>query len=161
MEEFICRYPFDVKKFKVKILKPRGDFAHENFPESRYAVDFELPLGTPVLAVRKGIVILTKHDSDGCYPTSKVRNLTVAEMKELVNLSTNLVGIDHRNGIFTEYAHLAKDQVVSREHSVEKGEVIGYIGKSGLMNESHLHFNACKIENRKGISIPVKFYQVK
>jgi murein DD-endopeptidase MepM/ murein hydrolase activator NlpD len=157
MEEFICRYPFDVKKYEVKILKPKGEFAHENFPESKYAVDFELPLGVPVSAVKKGVVSLVRCDSGIYCSTSELKGLTEVEKKELANRFTNIVGIRH-NGIFTEYAHLAKERVVSENQSVEEGEAIGYVGMSGITDLFHLHFNACKIENRKGISIPVKFY---
>jgi murein DD-endopeptidase MepM/ murein hydrolase activator NlpD len=156
MEEFICSYPFDVKKYDVKIFKPEGELAHENFPESRYAIDFRLPLGAPVLAVKKGVVSLVRCDSDVYFSTSEVKDLTELEKRELANRFTNVIGIRH-NEIFTEYAHLAKNRVVSKNQSVEEGEAIGYIDMSGITDISHLHFNACKIENKKGISIPVRF----
>jgi murein DD-endopeptidase MepM/ murein hydrolase activator NlpD len=156
MEEFVCRYPFDTKKYEVKILKPKGEFAHENFSESRYAVDFALPLGAPVLAVKKGVIILAKYDSDTHYSTTEVKDLTEAEKREIANRYTNIVGIKH-NGVFTEYAHLAKNRVVSEEQSVEEGEVIGYIGRYGIIDLDHLHFNAFTNESNIVRSIPVRF----
>jgi len=154
-----CRYPFDNKKYEVKIKNPTGEFAHENFPESRYAVDFVLPLGTPVLAVRKGVVITAKYDSDVHYSSTEVRDLSMGERIDLANEYTNLIGIDHRDGTFTEYAHLAKKEVVSNGQNVEEREIIGYVGLSGITDFSHQHFNPFKIENRKGISIPVRFIE--
>lgn len=157
MKEFICRYPFNIKRYEIKILKPEGEFAHENFPESRYAVDFKLPLGTPVLAVKKGTVIIVKHDSDVYFRPKQLSGIKMHEIMNLAVKSLNYIGIDHGNGTFTEYCHLSKRKVVLENQSVEEGDVIGYTGKSGIMDLYHLHFNACKIENKKGVSIPVGF----
>jgi murein DD-endopeptidase MepM/ murein hydrolase activator NlpD len=159
--KFICRYPFDNKRYEVKIVNPSGDFAHEKYPESKYAKDFVLPLGTPVLAVRRGFVNLAKYDSDIHYSSSEVKDLTMPEKRELANKYTNLVGINHKDGTFAEYAHLAKKEVVSEWQDVEEGEVIGYVGLSGITDFSHLHFNAFKIKNVKVISIPVKFRKIR
>ena len=159
MKQFTCRYPFDNKKYEVKIVNPSGDFAHENYPESKYAKDFVLPLGTPVLAARRGFVNLAKYDSDVHYSSTEVKDLTMPEKRELANKYTNLVGIDHKDGALTEYAHLAKRRAVSEGQNVEEGELIGYVGLSGITDLPHLHFNAFKIENGKGISIPVEFIE--
>lgn len=157
MKEFICRYPFDIKRYEIKILRPEGKFAHENFPESRYAVDFGLPLGSPVLAVKKGTIVLVKHDSDDYFTPKQSINLAMSELMKLAVRSLNYVVINHENGTVTEYCHLSKNKVVSEKQSVEEGDIIGYTGRSGFMDLDHLHFNAGKIENRKGVSIPVKF----
>ena len=41
--------------------------------------------------------------------------------------------------------------------SVEAGDVIGHTGESGIMDMPHLHFNAGRIKDTRGISIPVRF----
>lgn len=161
MKQFTCRYPFDTNKYKIDIKRPEGEYAHENFPESRYAKDFALPLGAPVLAVKKGEIILAKYDSDVHFSTREIGHLSMNEIFDLVAEYTNLVGIDHKDGTYTEYAHLAKRRVVSEKQSVEEGEVIGRVGLYGITDLKHLHFNAFKIENGKGISIPVKFRKIR
>jgi murein DD-endopeptidase MepM/ murein hydrolase activator NlpD len=153
-----CRYPFP-ENVKFEAVEPKGDFAHENFPESMYAKDFVLPLEAPVLAVKKGIVILSRYDSDVHFSTTEVEPLSIDERIDLATKYTNLVGIDHKDGTLTEYAHLAKRRAVSEGQNVEEGELIGYVGLSGITDLPHLHFNAFKIENGKGISIPVEFIE--
>lgn len=51
-------YPFP-KDIEIRARKPpEGRYVHENHPESRYAIDFLLPLGTPVIASCEGKVVL-------------------------------------------------------------------------------------------------------
>jgi len=140
-----CVYPFP-EDLEVKIAKPTGEYAHDNFPESRYAVDFLLEIGTPILAASDGIVIKIKSDSDKWGLDIKLTN------------KANYVYIGHDDGTYTEYLHLGKDQVVVEEgQEVNIGDLLGYTGLSGCMSEPHLHFNGFKVEGEKGISIPVEF----
>lgn len=51
----------------------------------------------------------------------------------------NAVKIRHNNGYYTLYAHL--DRVdVSLNQTVKKGQVIGYMGNTGVSKGGHLHF---------------------
>lgn len=53
----------------------------------------------------------------------------------------NYVTIDHGNGYYTRYQHMAKNSiVVSEGDSVDQGQVIGKIGQSGRCQGAHLHF---------------------
>lgn len=105
--------------------------------------------GTPVLAVRAGVVIRADHG---------YRDPTAAEMQaHLDNPNTDealdffrgrQVWIDHGNGIVTRYCHLegiAPGLTVGAR--VTGGQTIGFVGESGtpdsLTNpgvEIHLHF---------------------
>lgn len=55
----------------------------------------------------------------------------------------NVVVIDHGNGYFTRYAHLA-DVEVRRGMKVQKGKRIGYVGVSGNSFAPHLHYEVLR-----------------
>ena len=55
----------------------------------------------------------------------------------------NVVVIDHRNGYFTRYAHLA-DIETARGRSVKRGTRIGYVGVSGNSFAPHLHYEVLR-----------------
>ena len=79
--------------------------------------DFRANIGTPVYASNSGIVRLA-------------RNLFY---------SGNIVIIDHGMGVFTNYAHLSKVQVVAGQ-LIESGHQIGLSGASGRVSGPHLHW---------------------
>ena len=152
--ENLFRYPFDTDKNEIKEAHPTGFFAHENYLQSKYARDFILPLGSRVLAAKKGVVVKAKHDSDGCY-SGDLSGLSKEEIETLVFNYINAVAIKHENNIFTEYVHLSNKKVVSEGQEVKESELIGFTGRSGVMDKTnHLHFNAF---TEKGLSIPVSF----
>ena len=54
-----------------------------------------------------------------------------------------VVTIDHENGILTNYANLQSEDFIKVGTKVKKGDIIGGVGKSGVMEgdiEPHLHF---------------------
>ena len=53
------------------------------------------------------------------------------------------VEIKHRKGIVTRYAH-ANDLLVKKGQRVKKGDVLGLVGKTGLVTGPHLHFEIIK-----------------
>lgn len=139
------RLPFQETVAK-RVVRPTGEYAHENFPESRYAIDFLLNVDTPILAARGGRVFKTKSDSDKYGLDAKLAN------------EANYAVIYHGDGTYAEYIHLGKGRVEVREgQDVRTGDLLGYSGLSGCMSHPHLHFNAFKIEDGKGVSIPVEF----
>jgi murein DD-endopeptidase MepM/ murein hydrolase activator NlpD len=95
-------------------------------------VDFAAPRGTPIYATGKGVVIKVKYS--GGYG------------KEIV--------IDHGYGYKTVYAHLSKYNV-RRGQKVKRGQIIGYVGSTGLSIGSHVHYEVRK--NDKPIN-PVHFF---
>jgi murein DD-endopeptidase MepM/ murein hydrolase activator NlpD len=90
------------------------------------AYDFDLPVGTDVLAARDGVVKSVKQDSpdDGQGYGEH-----------------NYVFIQHDDGSVAFYAHLMQDGVrVEVGDEIAVGDVIAQAGNSGLTGHPHLHF---------------------
>jgi FimV-like protein len=51
----------------------------------------------------------------------------------------NYIEVKHRKGIVTRYAH-ANDLHVKKGQMVKKGDILGLVGKTGLVTGAHLHF---------------------
>ena len=47
--------------------------------------------------------------------------------------------IQHKNSVETHYAHMSK-VIVHEGEWVKKGQVIGYLGNSGISTGPHLHY---------------------
>lgn len=115
------------------------------------AVDFALPVGTPVLASRQGRVNDFWLKSNFCY-----EGLEAAIGNNLPPLSTNFMIIDHDDGTQAWYSHLGTDVLVARGQSVEIGDIIAKTGKSGwIAKVPHLHFQV--IQKRSLATLPVIF----
>jgi len=85
--------------------------------EFHQGIDIAASEGTPVVAAAAGTVTFAGWYGD----------------------YGRLIAIDHGNGIETRYAHLS-GYAVSQGSEVSAGEVIGYVGSSGLSTGPHLHF---------------------
>lgn len=82
-------------------------------------IDYSAVSGTPVRAAGDGTI--TSAGRSGGYG--------------------NLVEIRHRNGITTRYAHLRGfASGIRRGARVNQGDVIGYVGSTGLSTAPHLHY---------------------
>ncbi|MBS7456376.1 M23 family metallopeptidase [Coralloluteibacterium stylophorae] len=105
-----------------------GGFSHAT-GESRYAVDFALPPGTPVLAARAGTVMQVESGfvEGGTDPALARR--------------ANVVRVLHEDGSMALYAHLAADGIaVGAGQHVEAGDVLALSGDTGFSSGPHLHF---------------------
>ena len=88
------------------------------------AIDYAAPTGTPVVSIGAGTVISRYYDQGGYG---------------------NYVEIRHTNGYITGYGHLSKfAQGLHVGQRVEQGEVIGYVGATGLATGPHLDFSISK-----------------
>jgi len=96
-------------------------------------MDFTAPTGTEVYATGDGVVEVVKSSKRGYG-------------KRVV--------IDHGFGYKTRYAHLNEFNV-RRGQEVKRGEVIGYVGSSGLSVAPHLHYEVMKANNTVN---PVDYY---
>lgn len=80
-------------------------------------------IGTPIFAAEKGRVI-NVGDQDKYCPRGSYGKFVV---------------VKHENGLTTLYAHLSKTNVTIGS-LVERGDVIGYLGRTGWATGPHLHF---------------------
>ncbi len=88
-----------------------------------HGVDYAAPIGTPVSAIGDGVVI-KKGVSGG---------------------AGNMVKIKHNSVYTTAYLHLSKyGKGVTKGAYVKQGQVIGYVGSSGLSTGPHLDFRFYK-----------------
>ncbi len=82
-------------------------------------IDYGAPTGTPVRATASGRV--TFAGRKGGYG--------------------KLISLSHANSYGTRYAHLSRfGKGIHRGARVEQGQVIGFVGKTGLANGPHLHY---------------------
>ncbi len=59
----------------------------------------------------------------------------------------NMVKIDHGNGYYTLYAHMANVKV-NKGDRVKKGQVLGYMGNTGRSFGAHVHFEVFNGSNK-------------
>ncbi|MFK8061004.1 MAG: M23 family metallopeptidase [Polaribacter sp.] len=134
--------PF-LKGKRYKVLQGQNtNFTHKGL-RSRYAIDFKMNVGQTICAIKDGVVISVKQDSDKGGKSKKYFN------------DGNYILIYHNDGLFTQYVHLKKNGVlVKRGDSVKKHQPIGYSGNTGMSTEPHLHFGVYKTTPKGFISIP-------
>jgi murein DD-endopeptidase MepM/ murein hydrolase activator NlpD len=86
-------------------------------------IDFAAPTGTPIHAAGAGRLVTVGRN--GGYG--------------------NYVRIDHGNGYQTAYAHLSRfARGLRAGDRVRQGEVIGYVGSTGVSTGPHLHFEVLR-----------------
>lgn len=107
----------------------KGEYSHHD-AENRYALDFAVPVGTPVLAARDGVVMQLQDGYRG-HGLDRARDASRA----------NYIRILHDDGSMAVYAHLAEAGVlVGVGQRVEAGQRIGLSGNTGYSSAPHLHF---------------------
>ena len=115
----------------------------------RFAYDFEMAIGSTIVAARGGrVIVVIDRYSD------RDRGLSEA----------NLVAIEHRDGTYAKYGHLTRNgALVAVGDVVSRGQPIARSGNSGLSRGPHLHFSVKQCPegrpsgNPKCVTIPVTF----
>ncbi|MCG2767935.1 MAG: M23 family metallopeptidase [Anaerolineae bacterium] len=77
-------------------------------------------------------------DGEGGEPVRAANDAVVALAEEL-KVRGNAIVLDHGWGVFSGYWHL-DEILVNPGERVDKGEVIGYLGNTGLSTGAHLHW---------------------
>jgi len=84
-------------------------------------LDFAVPTGSKVNSPAKGKVILAGHQKNGFV------------------VNGNCVFVDHGHGVVSAFLHLSEINV-KEEDIVEKGQLIGKVGGTGIATGPHLHW---------------------
>lgn len=116
-------------------------YGPRDFPSNPWhtGIDFGAPPGTPILAANGGVVLFTAQMPNGFG---------------------NYVVVYHgeKNGeaVCTMYAHMSRFGNYNSGDPVNAGDVIGYVGSSGLSTGPHLHF---QLHVGNTVRNPVEFFE--
>jgi murein DD-endopeptidase MepM/ murein hydrolase activator NlpD len=120
-----------------------GDISHRG----KFAIDFDMPVNTPIHAAREGVVVeVVKNNLRTCGKPS------CAEFN-------NYIRILHDDGTIMQYLHLKRNgAIVKPRDIVSKGEHIGYSGNVGWSTGPHLHIDLYLTDkNNKYKTLETKF----
>ncbi len=106
-----CSYTYMSSPFGFRTSPTAGASSYHQ------GVDLAAPANTPVYASRSGIVTTTTYSGSAGY----------------------YVTINHGDGFSSIYMHL-NNYVVSAGQAVSAGQLIGYVGRTGIATGYHLHF---------------------
>jgi phosphohistidine phosphatase SixA len=122
---------------------------HNDKYGATFAYDFEMPIGSELVAARGGVVFKVEERF-----TDSQRGVSQG----------NYVAIDHGDNTYAVYGHITHEgALVEVGETVEQGQLIASSGNSGLSRGPHLHFavKQCPPEGPLGgpdcTTIPVSF----
>ena len=118
----------------ARLSSPFGVRKHPilGFNKKHLGTDFAAPLGTPIMASGTGTIVKAQWCGGG----------------------GNCIKIKHNSTYSTVYAHLSKfASGIKSKTKVKQGQIIGYVGSTGLSTGPHLHYevivNGKKINSQK------------
>ena len=138
------RYPFPWRGGPFRLSQgANGDYSHFG-PKNKYAMDIAMPVGTPIIAARAGVVVKTENSQNG----------------RGTDPSGNFVRILHDDGTMGVYLHLKQGSVSVREgQRVTVGSPLALSGNTGNSSGPHLHFVVQRNTGMGLVSIPYQFNQ--
>ena len=138
--------PFDGSQ-QFGVAQAFGGKATHTDKQNYYAVDIVMPVGTPVLAARDGVVMTVDNDFFGA-------GLDMAQYGD----RANNIRIVHSDGTMAVYAHLSLESAqVSVGDHVRAGQELALSGDTGYTNGPHLHFCVQVNTDMHLISVPFQF----
>ena len=116
----------------------------------KWAHDFMVPDGTNIIAAESGKIVQAIDSFTKWGDSEKYRD------------QLNYITIQHLNGEYSQYCHVALDSFhdtgLKVGDIVKKGMVIGKVGKNGWTDRDHLHFIVFKTGKIEGN--PYNFYSL-
>ncbi len=140
------RAPFAIAT-NYPVTQAFPEVATHTTPDSHYAVDIAMPIGTDIFAARGGMVfdVASTNFTGGLDPTRDGPN-------------ANVVRILHDDGTYAIYAHLNTNSIRVRPGDVvSRGQYIADSGNTGFTSGPHLHFAVVRNAGMKIVSVPVTF----
>ena len=138
------RYPLPWRGGPFRLSQgANGQYSHYG-PKNRYAMDIAMPVGTPIIAARAGVVVKTENSQSG----------------RGTDASGNFVRVLHDDGTMGVYLHLKQGSVGVREgQRVAVGSPLALSGNTGNSSGPHLHFVVQRNTGEGLVSIPYQFVQ--
>jgi len=138
------RYPFPWRGGPFRLSQgANGDYSHYG-PKNKYAMDIAMPVGTPIIAARAGVVVKVENSQNG----------------RGTDPSGNFVRVLHDDGTMGVYLHLKQGSVSVREgQRVAVGSPLALSGNTGNSSGPHLHFVVQRNTGGGLVSIPYQFNQ--
>ena len=146
LDDYDINYVYDLpftrsNEFKVH-QGYNGTFSHQN----QNALDFTMPVGTEITAIRDGTVIKVEESNTKNCGTEKCKKYN------------NLILVYHSDDTFAEYVHLKhKGSKVKVGDKVKKGKIIAYSGNTGWSTGPHLHLVVYKQKMMNRKTLKTKF----
>ncbi|HEX6982789.1 MAG TPA: peptidoglycan DD-metalloendopeptidase family protein [Balneolaceae bacterium] len=136
VEKALLKAPFKFDQRISSAFNPNRFHPILNVRRPHYGTDYAAPFGTPVLSVGDGVVTQAGYDGG----------------------SGNVVRIRHNSVYETAYMHLSDfADGIYEGATVEQGQVIAYVGNTGLSTGPHLHYSLYKNDhpvNSLAIELP-------
>ncbi len=105
--------------------------------------------GLPIVAPASGVVVrVVGHVPDNIPP----------EVNKKENWGNHVI-IDHGEGLFSELSHFRQGAIVVKAgEQVARGQLLGYLGNSGLSMEPHLHYQLQQGPTTGAKTVPARFW---
>ncbi len=118
--------PFEIGTGRL-VWRTTSHFNPGNKGVGLYAIDFEMPIGTPLVAARAGRVVAVQD----AFKDGNDRDL-----------EENFVMVRHADGTVARYIHLMLGgALVALGQEVKQGQRIALSGNTGQTGGPHLHFD--------------------
>ncbi|MCR6591850.1 peptidase, M23/M37 family [Campylobacter insulaenigrae] len=117
LENFFLTKPVQYTRISDRFTKARYHPILKRY-RAHLGIDYAAPTGTPVKSAGDGVVSFI--GTKGGYG--------------------KVIQIKHTSGYMTLYAHLSRFAKIKRNQKVKQGQVIAYVGTTGMSTGPHLHF---------------------
>src|SRR5690554_4364585 len=120
LQRFFLKAPLKFSRITSRFSKSRLHPVQKVW-KAHLGTDYAAPKGTPIIATGDGVVVDSRFTS----------------------ANGNYVKIKHNNTYSTQYLHMTKT-AVKRGQRVKQGQVIGYVGSTGLATGPHVCYRFWK-----------------